>query len=300
MASIYCHCTGIEFEVFVVGNAQDNAIALSEIVGRYPSAHFLLMPMNKGYAFANNEGIRRAMGKYIMILNPDTELVEDDSIKHMLEFAERSAEVGIVGPALIDLNGRRQEAGRPFPSLRDYIYYYFYISKLFGRRTPKVTNAENAVEVDWISGAAMLIKRSCISDIGEMDENIFLYAEDIDLCYRAWQKGWKVVYFPIAHFIHYGGGATIDKEDFARVYHSRLSRLYFFSKHYSVFSQLTLRIAILVEMSLKIAIFYFSRPLFRRTKKFSENLRAYRNIIKLVFVPHQKLTWSKLRITIGR
>lgn len=222
-------------EVIVVDNAsQDNTQQV--VTQKFPFVTTIKNTHELGYATNNNNAIKRVVGKYILLLNPDTELLPK-ALNTMIHFMDTHKKVGICGPQLLNPDLTIQFSCRRFPTWKTFLV----------RRTPfryLIKNcAENSVhlmkdinhnvmqEVDWILGGCMCIRKKMIEDIGTLDENFFLYVEDIDYCLRAWQAGWKVYYVPSAKVIHHHQ-AKSDKKLFSiySKYHMR-SMLHFVLKH---------------------------------------------------------------------
>lgn len=202
------------YEVFVVDN--DSRDAMGEMLREdFPEVKGILMPKNIGFAAANNAAMREAKGRYIFILNPDTELLPG-TIEKMLQAMETDATIGILAPKLIHPDRTRQESVHRFPSPLVPIY----------RRTPigRTTKAKAALdryflrdktmtdttEVDWAEGAALFVRRKAIDVVGMFDERFFVYFEDADWARRFWEKGWSVVYLPSAEIIHYHRRESAD------------------------------------------------------------------------------------------
>lgn len=193
-------------EIIVVDNASHDGTA-DMIAREFPGVRCIESSTNCGYGPGNNIGIRAAKGRYIAIMNPDI-VVLDDSHDRLIEYLDAHADVGIVAPQLKNPNGSIQFSCYRFPSPMIPIY----------RRTPlgKLSAGKRAVasylmsdwdhaeerEVDWVLGGCFMMQRNMIDQIGLFDERFFLYFDDTDICRRAWEHGWKVVYFPSASFVH--------------------------------------------------------------------------------------------------
>ncbi|MBI3241690.1 MAG: glycosyltransferase family 2 protein [Chloroflexi bacterium] len=188
---------------------------------------------NLGFGMAANIGIKAAVTPWIFLLNPDVQLLPT-SLPPLLA-ATQDSRVGIIGPSLISQNGdgRRQRSTFPDPTLwravKRHLFFAETIAARFSRLRKSVETSE--VSVDWLLGAAMLIRRECWAQIGGFDESIFLYGEDWDFCYRARQAGWRVLFAPEAQVIHHGNaaGETFGEDRLTRV---TLSELYVIEKHY--------------------------------------------------------------------
>ncbi|MDD5074162.1 MAG: glycosyltransferase family 2 protein, partial [Candidatus Shapirobacteria bacterium] len=173
---------------------------------------------NVGFARANNQGIRRAEGKYILLLNSDTVVTEKDFFDQIINFLERNKKVAILGPKLLWENGRVQSSGGYFPTLPRLITWALMfddlplvnkIIKPYHPHQPNFYTKDSYYQKihyqDWVTGACFFIKRGVVDKIGLLDENIFMYTEEMEYCYRVKRAGFKIVYYPKASLVHLGG-----------------------------------------------------------------------------------------------
>ena len=190
---------------------------------------------NLGFAKANNQGIEKARGEYILLLNSDT-VVKKGSLGKLLVFAKKKKDAGVVGPKLLNIDGSLQLSCFRFPTIKNAIREYWFGEKgLFEKYAPK---GEKASTVDAVVGAAFLMTPSALKKVGPLDERYFAYFEDIDYCRNVWRKGLKVYYYPGVEIIHYHGATfkkMAKKEDqwrklipSSKIYHGLL-------KHYILF-----------------------------------------------------------------
>ena len=200
-------------EVFVVdNNSVDNSVAM--VREKFPEVKLIENKKNTGFAVANNQAIKEAKGKYILLLNPDT-VVREDTFKKCVEFMESHANAGGLGVKMIDGSGNfLPESKRGFPSPFVAFSKTFGLSKLFPKS--KIFNQYHlgfldedvTHEVDVLAGAFMLLRKSVLDKIGLLDEAFFMYGEDIDLSYRIVKAGYKNFYFAGTTIIHYKGEST--------------------------------------------------------------------------------------------
>ena len=195
----------IEFssEVIVVDNgSQDQTCAV--VRETRPDAQMLCNPENRGVAPARNQGIRLAQGEYVLILDDDT-VVQPGALDVLIRYMEDRPEVGLCGPKLTDADGKLQLSCRRFPTLIDKL----------ARRLPSILGQEisrkaemadwdhrTIREVDYVIGACQVIRRRALQEVGLLDERIFYGPEDVDMCLRLQQAGWRVVYNPDAVVVH--------------------------------------------------------------------------------------------------
>ncbi|HLC99888.1 MAG TPA: glycosyltransferase family 2 protein [Patescibacteria group bacterium] len=197
----------VSFEIIVVDNHSEDGVGMM-LAERYPEVKIVASSLNGGFGSGMNLGIAKSAGKYLLLLNPDI-VVFDGSIQRLYEFMEANPSAAIAGPQLLNPDGTVQLSCFRFHSLLTPLY----------RRTPlgnlpfakahlaqflmkdDFHNRNRAVE--WILGACMMIRKSALDAIGLFDERFFLYFEDTDLCRRAWEKGFKVIYVADAQMAHY-------------------------------------------------------------------------------------------------
>lgn len=212
------------FEVIVVDNAsRDGSVAA--VRERFPQVVCIANDENLGFGRANNQAYELCSGKFVLLLNPDT-LVLDNAMGRMLELLEAREDVALVGPRLVYGDGRLQRwtAGR-FPSVANAAYHYFGLNYLFGRFGPVSSfylnwDIDRDIEVDWVSGACMVLRRSAIGS-RIFDPAYFMYGEDLDLCHRLKSEGQKILYSPASTIVHYHGRST--RQQTARVSANALS-----------------------------------------------------------------------------
>jgi GT2 family glycosyltransferase len=213
LSSLYAHTEGIAHEVIVVDNASWDGSA-QMVESGFRQAILVRCPANVGFAAACNRGIGQAKGEFILLLNPDTEIA-DNAFAPMVAYCRQQPQVGILGPKLLNSDGSLQFSCRRFPShLTGLFNRQSILTRLFPRNRLSAGylmsdwDHNRTVEVDWLSGACMLLRRRMLDDIGPLDEGFFMYIEDVDICYRAHQGGYRVVYFPQAVVTHHIGRSS--------------------------------------------------------------------------------------------
>ncbi len=203
----------VSCEVFVVdNNSVDGSVNL--IKSKFPQITLIENKANTGFSVANNQAIRLAKGEYVLLLNPDT-VVQEDTFVKTVTFMDEHPDAGGLGVKMLDGQGNfAPESKRGLPTPTVAFYKMFGLSKLFPRsrkfgKYHLTYLPENAVnEVDVLSGAFMLMRKSLLDKIGLLDETFFMYGEDIDLSYRITKAGYKNYYFPLTQIIHYKGEST--------------------------------------------------------------------------------------------
>jgi GT2 family glycosyltransferase len=204
---------GQPVEVFVVdNNSADNSVAM--VRDRFPEVILIENRDNPGFSKANNQALRRATGQYQLLLNPDT-LVEEEAFRRCCAFLDEHPDCGGLGVQMLDGQGRflpESKRGLPTPRVAFYkifgLAWLFPRSRTFGRYHLGFLDPNQPHQVAVLSGAYMLLRKAALDQVGLLDEDYFMYGEDIDLSYRLTQGGWQNWYFPGARIIHYKGEST--------------------------------------------------------------------------------------------
>ncbi|HTR81289.1 MAG TPA: glycosyltransferase, partial [Bacteroidota bacterium] len=213
LVSVFKALEGFEGEVFVVDNASDDG-SCEMLQKSFPHVHLIKNTVNVGFAKANNQALALAAGKYLLLLNPDT-IVQEDTFRVLIGFFESNPDVGMAGCKILNPDGTLQLACRrsfptPWVALTKVsgLSSVFGSTKLFGRYNLTYLNPDENYEVDAISGSCMMVRRDVYTTVGGLDENFFMYGEDLDWCYRVQKEGWKVFYVADTKIIHYKGEST--------------------------------------------------------------------------------------------
>ena len=228
---------GIDGEIFVVDNhSVDNSVAM--VKAKFPQVNLVENQENVGFARANNQAIRLSSGEYVLLLNPDT-LVEEDTFEKCLQFMDETPNAGGLGVKMVDGQGRfLPESKRGIPYPKSSFYKLFGLSKLFpkskkfGAYHATYIGEDETHEVEVLSGAFMMMRKSVLDQVGLLDEDYFMYGEDIDLSYRILKGGYKNYYFPQTRIIHYKGEST-KKGSLNYVYIFYKAMQIFARKHFS-------------------------------------------------------------------
>ncbi len=239
LQSIYEHTGKSNLELIVIDNASTDGSA--EMVKKnFLGVILIENTENYGFAAANNQGIKIAKGRYVILLNSDT-VVLDNAIAKMVSFADIYPEAAVLGCRVLNPDSSLQLTCFMFPSVANmllsstYLYKLFPKSKLFGRERMTWWNRNDAREVDVVTGCFMLIRQEAIREVGLMDESFFMYGEETDWCYRFKQAGWKVMFAPVGEIIHLGGASSRQTSS-EMTLQLRGSILLFLKKHKSRFA----------------------------------------------------------------
>jgi GT2 family glycosyltransferase len=199
-------------EVFVVDNhSHDGSVAMVE--AEFPHVRVLRSPVNLGFGAANNVALELATGRYIVLLNSDAFLLPD-SLRLSVDHMDADPAVGLAGGRLVGRDMALQPSARMFPSiLSDFLVmtglaHKFPQSKFFGQFDRTWADPLQAAEVDWVPGAFSIIRREALRKVGFFDPEFFLYSEEVDLCRRIQNAGYKIMYWPDIAVIHVGGESS--------------------------------------------------------------------------------------------
>ena len=210
-----------DFEIIVVDNAsRDESVAI--IRAEYPEVQLIASDVNLGFGNANNKALTLAQGRYLVLLNPDAEL-QPDTLERALRHMEETADAGMGGGLLQGTQGEWQPSARLFPSLLNDgltlsgLANRYPDSQFFGRFDRSWADPLTAAAVNWVPGAFAIIRRSLVAQISLFDPRFFLYYEEVDLCRRIYQAGFKVFYWPDLVITHIGGASseTVDELAFS-------------------------------------------------------------------------------------
>lgn len=195
-------------EVIVVDNASSDG-SVEMVRQNFTDVRVLSNIQNKGFAQACNQGIENSLGEYVLLLNSDCEL-QNELCKAILSEMEKEGTIGIAGPVLQYPNGIVQSAGERFVTVRKLFadQILFRSSPAVSKKVPKVDMRRKYAKVDYISGACMFIRRAMLDEIGLFREDFFMYAEDVDLCFRAQKAGYKCIIIPEYSINHHKSRST--------------------------------------------------------------------------------------------
>ena len=235
--------SNLQYEIWVIDNASEDE-SPQLISKNFPNVNLIANTSNVGFARANNQAIRKAKGKYILLLNPDT-IIHPNAIEILYNFLEKDSDTGAVGGKGLYPNGTIQ-AGfrRSIPTLEVAFYHFSGLSKLFpksshfARYNMSYLDEDLEHEVECLSGCFMMIRKSVLEQIGLMSEIYFMYGEDIDLCYRISQANYKLYYVPSAIITHYHKQSSKKNQiQSTKAFYNAMIYFYdkFFHKRYGIY-----------------------------------------------------------------
>ena len=238
LASIYDQTQDIDFEVIVVDNASHDGSA-DMVRQEFPRVTLIANRENRGFASGNNQAMAIGQGRYLLLLNPDTVVVEG-AVQKSLAFADQNEWCAVVGIYNESADGTLQRNCFRFASVGNLLisalglHEVFPRNRLWGRERLTWWDYQSTREVPCVAGCYMLVRHDAIRQIGAMNEAYFMYGEEMDWCWRFHRGGWRVLYYPHAKIIHYGGAASsqnaaamriAQRESLLRFIESREGRL---------------------------------------------------------------------------
>lgn len=225
----------IDYELILVDNCSTDG-TVRYVQKHFPEVRLYVNNRIRGFAENNNFAIQKSTGKYVLLLNPDIQLYPG-AVEKLVEFMEEHPRVGLAGPKLLNPDLSVQYSTRRFINA----YTLFLRLLNWGADNPtqpriieylmKTMDRSFAQPVDWLIGAAMIVRRKAIAEVGLLDENFFLYIEDQDWCYRMWKSGWEVYYVPTSQMVHVHQRQSVKHKMWRLTFHHGRSLFYFFWKH---------------------------------------------------------------------
>lgn len=237
------------WETIVVDAASTDGTA-EMIGGAFPAVKLIEPGENVGFTRGNNLGIEASRGRYVLLLNPDTEIL-DDALEKMIAYMDAQPEVGALGPKLLNTDMTVQSSRRRFPTLKTA---FFESTWLQPYASQKILNHyymldipdDRTAQVDWVQGAALMVRREVIDGVGVLDEGFFMYSEELDWQKRIKQAGWQVVYYPEARIIHHGGKSS-EQAAAQRDIYFHTSKIRYFKKHHGAGIAFILRLFLIAN-----------------------------------------------------
>jgi len=291
LSSIYQKVKEIDFEVIVVDNAS-NDNSPQKIKENFPKVRLIANSVNLGFSKACNRALREISSEYILLLNPDTEIL-DSSLKEMIRFLEENPEVGILGCKILDEKQKEQRTAFPrrtvLREILDIVPYMklekilpeYWTDRLYDKL---IKESEDPFEVFWVTGACLLVRKRVLEEIGFLDENLFLFSEDVDLVWRARRSGWKVMFYPQVSIIHILGGSSLkDAESlYLRLFHSYTRRLYFGRKYYSKFANFLIRTTMVIDLLIRLVYIKSKLDKDSSLERKKAKLKAYQEALRAI------------------
>jgi GT2 family glycosyltransferase len=277
-------------EIIVVDNASTDE-SVEQIGNIFPEVQLIKNTKNLGFAAANNIGIKQSAGEYILLINPDT-VVPENLFEKMIRFMQQTPDAGAMGCKILNADGSfsvdsRHSVPSPVTALWRQLGLdrFFPKSRIFGRYNLTYLDPDKTYPVDAVSGSFMFIRRTAVEKTGLLDEDYFMYCEDVDYCYRLNRSGWKVYYYPEISILHFKGESTPGNSfRYSRIFSHSL--YLFYRKHFHRRYGLILHGLIILGVLLRAILVYLKN-----------NLKHLFNCIYYVF--HRSALHTKNAIWVG-
>ena len=224
----------VTLQTIVIDNASTDGSA-DAVREAYPDVEVVARDRRHGFGANHNEAIRRAKGRYVFILNEDTELHEG-CLDRLCAFLDQNPEVGAVGPRILNPDGTDQPSAFHFPSPTRVAFTTLTLQRALWVQS----GAQKIRRVDWVCGAAILARLDALEAIGGFDESLFIYSEDPDLCLRLRDAGYATAYFPYASLVHFENATTSGVPE-RRIYQMERSRAFYSRKHHGAAGEYAVR-----------------------------------------------------------
>lgn len=272
----------VNLEMIVVdGGSSDGSPEMVE--NEFPWVKLICRSENLGFPKGNNLGIRQAKGRHILLLNPDT-IVKDNAFFKMVSYLDDNIGVGGLGGQLLNADGSIQSSRRRFPSYWTAIFESTWLEpyapkRILDRYYVQDLPLNEITDVDWVMGACLMVPRRVIDHVGLLDEDYFMYSEELDWCRRIKESGWRIVYFPPAQIVHYIGKSS-EQAVTARHINFQRAKLRYFRKHHGRFITFMLRIFLLSNYIFQLILEAVKGLLGHKRPLRRQRIKAYWQVIQ--------------------
>jgi len=270
-------------EIIVVdSHSSDDTVEM--LRERFPQVRVLAQAENLGFTRCNNIGLKAASGRYVMLLNPDTEVV-GDALPRMMDYLDEHPDVGIVGPHTLNAAGTTQLTRRRFPGLgvaffeSTWLQAYAPRSVLDHYYMLDAGSDDAILDADWVQGSALMARREVYDQIGALDEAYVMYSEELDWCRRVKDAGWRVVYVGTAQIIHHGGKSSEQVAARSHI-HYQQSKLRYFRKYHGWLVAFVLRVFLIGNYIWQIGLEGGKALLGHKREMRLERIRAYWQVLR--------------------
>jgi N-acetylglucosaminyl-diphospho-decaprenol L-rhamnosyltransferase len=223
------------FEIIVVDSAStDDSVDMMR--REFPHVFLYASKTNLGYTGGNNLGMTKSRGRFFLLLNPDTQVL-NQTLEHMISFFDNHPDVGVLGPKLLYPDGRVQSSRRRFPTLGTALIESTFLQKWFPnhpllhRYYVHDQSDDTTSTVDWVNGSCILVRKKVVDQVGMLDEGFFMYSEELDWQKRIREAGWQIAYLPTAQVIHYEGKSSEQVVAFKHIRFQKSKVRYFYKHH---------------------------------------------------------------------
>ncbi|MFN2292119.1 MAG: glycosyltransferase family 2 protein [Anaerolineae bacterium] len=277
---------GLDLEIIVVDNNSGDG-SPEMVRSEFPRVRLIANDENRGFTAANNQGLAASRGRFLLLINPDTQVM-GDALASMVRTMEANPQIGVLGPQLLYPDGSRQPSRRRFPTfatalVESTVVQEWWRDNRFLRHyymdDVPVASSDQVQQVDWLVGACLLVRREAYEQVGGLDEGFFMYSEELDWCRRIKQAGWQIVYFPGATVIHHEGKSS-EQVVPARHIHFQSSKVRYFRKHHGAGQAEVLRWFLLATYAYQWAREGLKWLVGHKRPLRAERLRAYRQVLR--------------------
>jgi GT2 family glycosyltransferase len=284
LASISAGIGEIPVEIIIVDNGSQDGV-IEQVSQSHSDIRIIRNGDNRGFAAANNQGLRVASGQYLALVNPDV-IVEPDALKRLISLMEGCPEVSIVGPRTLNAQGEVAATAHGAYTPWHILQQFFGLSTILahfrkGRSPHTAPDGSSPLEVTWIQASCMLFRRTVYEDIGGLDEQFFLFCEEPDFCERAARAGWRTFYFPQATIRHLES-TTVSRYPLLKMRHYHLSPLHYFRKRAKQEAVNLLKVGFILELAIKWMVRLLQYRI-RPSSSLKDKIAAYPVVIKDVW-----------------
>jgi hypothetical protein len=268
-------------EIIVVDSASADE-TVSMLRRDFPHVVLFAQTENVGFTKGNNIGLRAARGRCLFLLNPDTEII-GDAITRMMAYLDANPHIAMIGAHTLNSDGTYQPTRRHFPTLAseliESIWFAPRLKRLPSHFPLGQPDPDSTHEVDWVQGSALMARRAVYEHIGGLDEQFFMFSEEVDWCKRACLAGWKTAYVGNARIVHHGGRSTEQTGAHVHIYY-QVSKIRYFKKHHGALSAQILRWYILANYAIQWIIESTKSALGHRPDMRRARIQRYRAVLR--------------------
>jgi len=253
LISLYENELNFSFDVVVVDNGSTDG-SQEMLAEKFPQVKIIQNDRNVGLSTASNQGIEATTGRYILLLNNDT-IVNQESLENLVVYLDEHPGAGAAGGKLLNPDGTLQAGYGTFPNLSQEFLIATGLGRMIWSNYPDHNTSKDFLSVDWLSSACLILRRSALDKVGMLDEEFFIYGDEVDLQYRLKLSGWQVYYLPQVSTIHFGGRSM---NRWSRRKMVNRGKIRFFQKNYNLGPTFALRIMLFLFSFIKFLIWSFS------------------------------------------
>jgi len=271
-----------QVEIIVVDSASRDGSAAA-VAERFPTVKLIAQVDNIGFTAGNNLGLQNAIGRYLLLLNPDT-LIVGDALAHMVAYMDAQPTIGALGPRTLNRDGSTQSTRRRFPTLAigflESTWLQPFAPRAILNRYYAADLADDQIaEVDWVQGSALLIRRAVYDQVGGLDTGYVMYSEELDWCRRIKAAGWPIIYLGTAQIVHYGGQSS-EQATARRQIHFQQSKLRYFRTYHGAIVAFALRIFLIGSYIQQLAAESIKGTIGHKRALRRERTQIYRQVLR--------------------